>query len=355
MDQRRTVERQRRWWRRENPEVLVGHYFPVEVPYGGLDNDVAPQDIGWRKRANAEAEMKAAEAAGSDMLVVEGVEFSVAMVAAIAGAGYARDQHTSWAVPVAEQIGDVRVKSFDRGDTLWVEYERRLENLLKHWAWDSYLPGLADYLGPMDILSGMLGPQNLAMAMVEEPEEVTKRALDAADFLKEMIGYEVGLHHSAGLREGVTDNFGVWLEGTGVRGSEDFAALVGLDHFRQFFVEPLSRVYESLDSCFLHTHSAAIQCFPGILEVRNLGAVELGNDPSGPGWEKRVAAGRLVQAAGKPLQMGSWNIPLPRAQMEAIVRELDPRGLMVRFQATGVAEARELGDAVREWGRGIPR
>ncbi|MEI8195133.1 MAG: hypothetical protein WCI73_04420 [Phycisphaerae bacterium] len=350
MDQRPIIERQRQWWRRENTQVLVGHYFPVTVPYEGLDNDVAPQDIGWRKQANAEANMKAAETAGSDMLVVERVDFSVAMVPAIAGAGYARDQHTSWSVPVAEQIGDVRIKPFNRADPLWVQYEQRLEDLLKHWAWDSYLPSLADYLGPMDILAGMMGPENLALAMIEEPMEVQKRAMDAADFLVDMIAYEVGLHRSAGMRDGVTDGFEVWLEGTGVRGSEDFAALVGLDHFRQFFVEPLSRVYGSLNSCFLHTHSAAIQCFPGILEVHNLGAVELGNDPGGPGWERRVAAGRLVQAAGKPLQMGSWNVPLPREQMEAIVRGLDQRGLMVRFQAANAAEARELGAAVREWG-----
>jgi hypothetical protein len=95
----------------------------------------------------------------------------------------------------------------------------------------------------MDILSGMLGPANLSIAMMDEPDEVRRRAMDAADFLRDMIGYEVSLHRSAGMIEGVTDCFGIWLEGTGVRGSEDFSALVGLEHFRNFFVAPLSRVY----------------------------------------------------------------------------------------------------------------
>jgi hypothetical protein len=272
------------------------------------------------------------------------------MVPAIAGTGFSHSDHTSWAEPVAAKITDVKINKFDRNHPLWVAYERRLEELLKHWSWDSYLPSLADYVGPMDILSGMLGPANLSIAMMDEPDEVRKRAMDAADFLRDMIGYEVSLHRSAGMTEGVTDCFGIWLEGTGVRGSEDFSALVGLEHFRNFFVAPLSRVYTSLNSCFLHTHSAAIQCMPGILEVDNLGGIELGNDPGGPGLEQRIAAGRLVQQAGKPLQMGSWNIPLSLADMEHIVTSLEPQGLMVRFETRSQSEARDLYQAVKEWG-----
>ncbi|MBI5723826.1 MAG: hypothetical protein HZA50_07710 [Planctomycetes bacterium] len=350
MDQRKTVELQRRWWKRQNTEVLAGHYCPVKTSFGGLDLDIPPKDIGQRKRANAQALLEAAEKTGSDVLVAEGVNFSVAMVPAVAGAGFAHDEHTSWSIPVAQCIADVKVNKFDRGNPMWVQYERRLEELLKHWGWDSYLPSLADYLGPMDILAGMLGPENLSIALMEEPDEVRRRAMDAADFLREMIAYEVSLHRSAGMTEGVTNCFGIWLEDSGVLGSEDFSALVGLGHFREFFVEPLSRVYESLDSCFLHMHSAAIQCLPGILEVSNLGGIELGNDPGGPDLDKRIAAGRMIQQAGKPLQMGSWNIPLSMADMERIVKSLDPRGLLIRFQAKSQEEARDLYQAVKQWG-----
>ncbi len=352
MDQRRIVQLQKQWWKRTNRQVLASHYAPVSVPYGGLDIEIPVNEIGPRKLANAEARMKAQEFTGGDTLIVEGVNFSVAMVPAIAGAGFAYDQHTSWSIPATDRIEDLRIRRFDPGHPRMAEYVKRLEQLLKHWSWQTYLPSLADYLGPMDILAGLLGPENLAVALYERPEDVKSRAMDAAEFLREMIAYELRLHRDAGMVEGVTDVFSMWLPGTGVRMSEDFSALVGPEHFHEFFVEPLSRVFESVDSAFLHTHSAAIQCMGGFVGVRNIGAIELGNDPGGPGLERRIEAGRMVQARGLPLQMGSWNMPLPMSEMERLVKGLDPRGLIVRFQAQSMEEARELYAAVKEWGVG---
>jgi hypothetical protein len=350
VDQRSIVELQKQWWKRTNPQVLASHYAPVSTPYWGLDLHVPPAQIGERKRACAEVRARAQEFTGGDTLIVERIDFSVAMVPAIAGAGFQYDQHTSWSIPITDRIQDLRVSRFDPNHPLMVEYVKRLEQLLKHWSWETYLPSLADYLGPMDILAGLLGPQNLAMALYEEPAEVNKRAMDAAEFLRDMIAYEIQLHRDAGMTDGIAEGFSVWLPGTGVRPSEDFSALVGLEHFQEFFIEPLSHVFQGLDSCFLHTHSAAIQCVPGFLQLRNLGAIEFGNDPGGPTLDQRIEAGRLIQSHGVPLQMGSWNIPLPLADMERLVKSLDPRGLLVRFQTGSLEEARDLYQATKSWG-----
>ncbi len=316
------------WWRRENPAPLVAPYIPVAAPYGGLDIEVPPAQIAARKLANAEVE------AGlpGDTLIVAGVEFGPAFLPALAGAGFAHDGHTSWSSPAFHSAAEASVPHFDPQHPLFVAYRRRLEPLLEHWSWDNYLPGLADYLGPMDIIAGLLGPETLAIEMLDNPEAVRRLAQDAAAFMAEVLDYERDLQRQAGVPGGVTDNFGVWLPGMGVRTSEDFAVLVGPAQFDDFFVEADSRAYANSDHVFMHVHSAACRNMPGFLKTRAIGAIELGNDPNGPDLTTRLETARLIQASGRSLQFGSWEIPLPAAEIERAMTALDPRGLLVRFQ-----------------------
>ena len=344
MDLRWNMALQQQWWTRTNAAPLLGPYVPLELPCGGLDFDVPPARMAERALRNAEV----LHAAPGDMLIVARVNFSVALLPALAGAGVQYDAHTSWSLPVASGVDDLRVQPFNPDHPLFQRYLERLQPLLEHWSWDTYLPGLCDYLGPLDILAGMLGPENLAIEMMAHPAEVQRHAMDAACLVRDMLAYELRLHRAAGMTAGVTDGFCVWLPGTGIRMSEDFSALVGEQHFRDFFIAPDSLVYESVQSAFLHVHSAAHQCLPAILDCRNLGAIEFGNDPNGPDLDTRIACGRLVQQRGLALQFGSWNIPLSVEEIERMVTGLDPRGLLIRLQTRSLQEAEELNCIVRE-------
>ena len=328
MTNREKAELHKTWWRRENAAPLVAPYIPSASPYGGLDIEVPPASIVARKKANAEVE------AGlpGDTLIVAGVEFGPAFLPALAGAGFEHDGHTSWSIPAFRSAAEASVRPFDPAHPLFREYRRRLDSLLEHWSWDTYLPGLADYLGPLDITAGLLGPETLAVELLDNPQAVRRLAHEAAAFMAEVLDYERDLHRQAGLQGGVTDNFGVWLPGRGVRASEDFAALVGPVQFDDFFVEADTRAYANSDHVFMHVHSAACRNMPGFLRTRAIGAIELGNDPNGPDLSARLESAQLIQASGRALQFGSWEIPLPAAEIERAMRTLAPRGLLVRFQ-----------------------
>lgn len=340
MDNRAIAELHEKWWRRENPEILVSNYFPVKTPYGGLDIEIPPSQMAVRKKANADA-ISAADVP-SDTLNVQAVNFGPALLPALAGAGFEYDAHTSWSVQAYASANLAKVSTFNPRHPLLEKYIRRLEPLLENWSWDTYLPSLADYLGPLDIVAGLIGSEKLAVELYDNPEDVRRLASDAAKLLAEAIAFELELHRKAGLTDGVTDTFGVWLPGKGVRLSEDFSTLVGPEQFREFFHAPDSYICENMDSVFMHVHSGAIQCLPGFLDVRKMGAIEFGNDPNGPGLDDRIDAGRLVQQKGLPLQMTSWNIRLKEEEVLKIVRALDPKGLLLRFQTDSAEEAREL-------------
>jgi hypothetical protein len=345
-DMRPIVKLHEQWWQRENTEVLVAHYSPspVRIPCGGLDIEVPPSEMADRKERNALAQ----HASMQDMLVTALPDFSTAFRPAVLGAGFESDGHTSWSIPVAESAAELEVEPFDPNHPLYQEYLARLQPLLDNWSWETYLPTCAGVLGPLDVLSALLGPSNLALELYLHPEDVKRCAMDAARATVEMMEYELALLRDAGFTDGMACRFSVWLPEDGALFTEDFSALVGEEHYREFFIDPDAATLRALPASLYHVHSAADKCMPAMLDTPGVTAFEFGNDPHGPDTDTRIAVAQSIQEAGCPLQMGSWNVPLPREEMERIVRALDPRGLIIRFQAQTWEESCRLYDWVKE-------
>ena len=334
------------WWERRNTEPLVHTFAPVDTPYGGLDIDVPPEDIADRKLAN----IRAAERVPSDKLQVAGVDFSTAFVPALAGAGFEYDETTSWALPIADTVAGLTIPAFDPEHPLFAAYEEREDRLLDAWSWDTFLPALADYLGPADVVAALVGTQNLALDMYEHPSDMQRVLNEAAEFHRQMLAYQLKKHRAAGLTEGVTDVFQQWLPGDGVRFSEDVTAIMGERHYRDFFRAADRQWLAGLDSTFIHTHSAALPCLPALLDMPELGAIEISNDPNGPDLDTIIAAGRQVQAAGKPLQISNWEHPLTEDDIRHLLAELDVRGLCVTLQPESLDHAKELYELAKNSG-----
>jgi hypothetical protein len=194
----------------------------------------------------------------------------------------------------------------------------------------------------MDVLSALLGPEKLALELLDHPDEVRRHAADAARGLAEMMDYEVSLFRAAGFTDGMASRFAMWLPGDGALFAEDFGALVGEAHYREFFSEADATVLATLPASLYHVHSGGAACVPAILDMPGVTAMELSNDPNGPPLDDYLAAAGAIQQAGHPLQLSNWRKPLTRRQMARFIHELDPRGLIVRFEAESVQESREL-------------
>jgi len=335
---REMIELQMQWWRRENAVPLVGTFAPVAYPSGGLDLNVKPSEVLDRKLGNLHAERVVPQ----DSVPVAFVDFGTAFVPALAGAGIEYDGHTSWSIPCATSAIELRIRPFDAGHPLWLKYVELFKPLLQHWSWDTYLPGLCAMVGPMDVLSAMLGPQTLAMELYENPEAVQACAMDAARLCRAALDMLLGMLRDAGLREGTADWMRIWMPGASTCYSEDFSALCGEEHFRRFFLSADAAFIGGLRSPFLHLHSGGLRCLPGVLDVPNLRAIELSHDPSGPSLETICAAARRIQSAGLAVQISNWQHPLQRDEIELILDSVDPRGLKITLQAQSIAEAESL-------------
>jgi hypothetical protein len=339
------VQLHQQWITRTNTTRLALIYTPLPHPYGGLDIDVPGEEIAQRKRANAAVEYHVPK----DVLVAGYVDFATALIPAMLGTGFQYNSDTSWAFPTLASIADIHIPAFDPHQPLFQAYIQRVQAALAGWAWDTYLPATYAYLGPLDVLSSLLGAEMLAIELYEHPDRVKGLALDLAGYLAEMVHFELDLFRQAGISGGTPCAFSYWLPGDGLMFSEDFCALTSRKHYAEFFLEADIAFTRTVDSSLLHVHSAGFQCLPSILENPHLSAIELANDINNLDVGKLIAAARLVQDHGLPVQVSSWEHPLADWEIERILAELDPRGLVVALQASSYAEAVSLYDRIKQY------
>ena len=346
VDLRAQAEKYVSWWNRENGRPLVNSYFPKDLPYGGLDVEIPVEDLEGRALANAEALHHSP--VPQDSLIIARVNFGTVLYPAVAGAEAKFEKHTSWAVHTANSIDDVKLLPFDPGHPVYREYRTRLEVLLDQWNWETYLPVPSDYAGPFDILSAFLGPENLMIEMMSNPDAVRKAVDAATQFTIDVIRFEKELFRSAGFREWSPTLFGSWQPGWAGLFVEDFSALVGPHHYRDFMLEPHRRILEEFDTALFHTHSAGYKNNLEMLALPEGVAFEFGNDPGGPDTELRLETARAIMSDGRPLMLGSWSIPLPDEEMNRIVDSLPAQGLDLHFQCTSAEHADVLYRRIKE-------
>ena len=339
---RERIQLQHEWWTRTNQAPLALIYTPLVYPYGGLDVGVAASQIAERKLANAEV----AYTEPRDTLVTAYVDFATALIPGMLGAGFEWNRDTSWAIPTVDSILDLRIGPFDAGQPLFQAYIERVQAVLEHWTWDSYLPATYAYLGPLDVLAGLLGPDRLALELYGHPDHVKGLARELAYYLIDMANYELSLFRRAGIQNGTPCAFNYWLPGNGFLFSEDFCALVSRRHYAEFFLEPDIIFARAVDSPFLHVHSLAAQCVPAILDNPYLRVIEISNDINNRDVRVVIEAAKKVQARALPLQVSSWEHPLTQDEIHLILSELDPRGLLVALQARSIEEAGDLYELV---------
>lgn len=295
-------------------------------------------DIKEQKLQNAEI----ASTVQQDKLVTGNINFGPALGPSLFGAKFEYGKDTSWNHPITSSITELEIVKPSFDNPLWIKYEERLEKALEGWSYDTYIPCISDFLGPLDTLSALIGPENLSMALLLEPDVVKEKSIQIAYYLIDIFQYQSSLIKSAGLTTGNADVFCKWLPGGGVTMSEDFSALVSPAHYEEFFLEPDSILAESMNTPILHTHSVAHKTMDNFVKIRNLKNIEIGNDPNGPNMDTRIIAAQKIQKAGLGLEFGSWCIPLPIEEIDKALNSIEKEGAMFCFQPRSIEESKDL-------------
>ncbi len=177
--------------------------------------------------------------------------------------------------------------------------------------------------GPADLAVALRGHERLALDLYDHPGEVRQLARRCTDiWIKVAQALFAVLPRFDGGYAGA--RLEVYAPGTLVRLEEDATILFSPGAYREFFQECDRRIASSFDYTILHTHSANSKLIDGLLEIQELGAIQVSLDPTGPSLDQMLPLFKRIQAAGKGLLVTH---ELSAAALAPLLDGLEPRGL----------------------------
>jgi hypothetical protein len=343
------LELHERLWRGQMWRPLLG--FFLEAPqrrfagpaYPSIDAHLSVRDVLAKYRAHA---AWAASEPG-DRVPSVAVTYGTPLLPALAGSGYRDDGHTAWAIPTGLSAESLKVPRLDPDLPFWGGYADKVRALAES-APQGVIVSTEPMAGPVEMLLGLLGPEQLLTDMFDAPEAVKARTAECLQLWKDVFdgGWEL-LGRPAGHV-----GFGVYLSGRSHLWSEDALALVGPRQFGEFFRGPIAAVAAHLDTCLLHTHSAGLSSTHMLSAIPELDGVEISNDPNGPPLEAIVRLGVWLQGAGKAVMFSNWLRPLSEKQVDYILDCVDPARSFITLTVRDEAEAAYYVDKVaKRFGR----
>lgn len=246
-------------------------------------------------------------------------------------------EDTSWAEP---WMTDEDVEEFHgfRPDPENLYYKKMLEltKAAVEDGRDKYLVGITDLHPGADGLVSMRGPQTLCYDTVDYPEFIQAGVMDLLPDFQRL--YEELYQLTTKYQSGSTCWMGIWHPGRWYPVSCDFSCMVSREMYEELLVEEIEQEVQYLDASIYHVDGPdALKHLDRILQIPKLGGVQWvygAGNPTASHWIPEI---KKIQAAGKCV-----HIEVVPEELEIMLKELSPEGLMYHIVAKSEQEARDL-------------
>ena len=233
---------------------------------------------------------------------------------------------TSWAKHLfaGKDWSSVDLK-FDERNLWWKRVEQRIRDFIADANGD-YLVGFPDWHGSCDALVSLFGPEEVALALYDCPEEVKRLNKQIAAAFREIMQRSYALLKDR--QEGTTHWIGLWNDGLWYTTSCDFNILLSGEMLEEFVIPPLEEDLAFLQSSTYHLDgSKAFRHLDRLLELPNLHGIQLvygAGEPPALHWLPEL---KRIQAAGKGI-----HLVCTTTELDTILEELKPQGLFLALQ-----------------------
>ena len=209
----------------------------------------------------------------------------------------------------------------------------------------SYIVGITDLGGNLDILASLRGTQTLLTDLYDDPQMVVE-AVERIDELWKVYYTKLrGILRDSG-QLGHTTWLGPWCETTYYPLQCDFAAMLSPDHFAKFVMPSLTRISEFLDHSVYHLDGPGqIAHLDHLLSLPRLDGIQwVPGDGNMPVWdEKWFPLYERILSAGKALIFNE----LQTAQnVRKICRTFPHKDLWISVTLDSEQEAKSLLEAL---------
>ena len=245
------------------------------------------------------------------------------------------NRQTTWSDPLIRDWSHKPPLKFDRANKWWRISERLFRAAGEH-AEGRYYIGGPDLNGPGEIIARLRESEGLAFDMIDHPDdvltamsEINRAWLDAFHAVYDTIHQYV---------DGYVWWMGIWSDVPAIDLQCDFSIMISQEMFNRFFLPFLEEQTEWVDRTIYHLdgpgavrHLDALMALPrltGIQWVPGAGAARMS------GWIDLL---KRIQAGGKLLF-----ISCDPDEVEPLVRQLKPEGLLLNTHCNTVEEGEEL-------------
>ena len=345
------------WWARENhdrPLVLL------TTPRDGVDRSAArAADRPRRSRFTAEdwrawwwdteRVMRDAEAGFAatryfaEALPVLNPNLGPDYFAACYGTELEFGADTSWALPSlsAEDIEAGWQPQLDPHNP----YRRKMRELTSasvEAGRGRWLTGITDLHPGLDALVSMRGAEAMCMDLMDYPEEMERLPLALFEGMREITEELAELIETG--QKGHINWMSCWHPGRWYVTSCDALALISTEAAERFVWPELRLELQWLDASLFHLDGPdALRHLDALLAMPDLAGIQWvygAGQPTARHWLELL---QQIQAAGKNI----W-IDVPAEDLDAVVRNLDPEGLLIVTRANSEDEGRRLMRLIEE-------
>jgi hypothetical protein len=211
---------------------------------------------------------------------------------------------------------------------------------------DKFMINMPDYHGISDALVSIRGAEGLAYEMIDEPESVH----EAAERVLSAWGnaYDEVYDKIAGFQSGSCICLGMWHPGRIEVVQEDFAELISVDQFNEFFRPYDEELCQKMDATIFHLHNTMTRYQDVARQMKGIDGTQFrlpydtDRRPVPVAGYKDLLAN--MHLAGKK----TWYHALDESDLRNAIQFSDPRHLFIHMDAIDDVEAERLLDIASE-------
>lgn len=274
-----------------------------------------------------------------DSIPTAPTDLGPALMGGIMGAEIKFENGTSWSEHPLKNWDDMDKYSFTP-DNKWVKL---IKNMTKYFLKNSqgkFAVGLANLMGPADILTCLRGPNSVCLDLYEHPQELRRLSEKCVEAYIKTINIQFDLIPR--YYDGTCEGYMIWTPGRSNWLTCDISSILSPELYRNFFMEYDQQIVDELDNCWMHVHSGGAYMIEEFVKLKGLRGIQIVNDaPAGPSIKELLPLMKKVQE-NHCLILRKFNIE----EIKNILGELSPAGLFIDTQCSSLEEAKK---ALNEW------
>jgi hypothetical protein len=257
------------------------------------------------------------------------------------GCGYDFTETSTWSQPVihdwAQDAGKVRL---DMNHPLFKTLERYVDGLMERGK-GKFLPGLTDFHSGGDHLAALRDPAELAIDLLENPDEVKAELRASAKEYFMAYNHFYNKLKAAGPDAPISSWMGSLCgDGRFYIPSNDFSCMISTAMFEEFFLPGIIDECRFYDQSIYHLDGpGALRHLDDLLAIPELNAVQWVCGAGNEGFSRWAGVYRRIQKAGKGL-----TLIVSIDELQTVFETLKPEG--VHFSYVSGVDSEETAQRV---------